>query len=235
VCYPWKVVTTVRSPQTIPTDDILMLVIVIAAGVFTVKVAGDLLLPNVSKIAQQVTVRIDGANTGSGVIVQRRADRYLVLSNWHVFDAPGRFTVTTFDGRRYPILPQRIGPIPGVDLAVVEFQSRNRYRVATIGNSQRANAGQTIYISGWADSGPQLPERTYQFLVGHISGRVRQPRDGYGLVYTASALPGMSGGPIFNQQGQLLGISGRALTDIRTGTVNSVLGIEIERYRAKSH
>jgi hypothetical protein len=44
----------------------------------------------------------------------------------------------------------------------------------------------------------------------------------------------MSGGPILNSQGHLIGINGRALTDIRTGTVNSVVGIEIERYVQKA-
>jgi S1-C subfamily serine protease len=219
-----------RSTQTIETEDILNLVIAIAAGIFTVRVMVDLLLPNVTAIAKQVTVKIDGANTGSGVIIQRRADRYLVLSNWHVLDAPGRFTLTTFDGRRQAILPQSIRRIPQVDLAVVEFHSRDRYHVAKMGKSDRAIEGSTIYISGWADPSPVLPGRTYQFLVGKISGRIEPPRDGYGLVYTANALPGMSGGPIFNSQGHLIGINGRALTDIRTGMVNSVLGIEIERF-----
>lgn len=204
---------------------------VMAAGVFTVRVLLELLLPNVSAIAKRVTVRIDGANTGSGVIIQHQGDRYLVLSNRHVIDVSGQFTIQTFDGRKHPIAPDAIQRIPHLDLAVLQFKSRYRYRVVKIGNSDRAIEGQTIYVSGWADPSPQLHERTYQFLVGNLSGRISHPRDGYGLVYTVSALPGMSGGPILNQQGHLLGINGRAIIDVRTGTVNSVLGIDINRYQ----
>ena len=36
------------------------------------------------KIAQEVTVRIEGATQGSGVIVKRKGDTYTVLTAWHV-------------------------------------------------------------------------------------------------------------------------------------------------------
>ena len=67
-------------------------------------------------------------------------------------------------------------------------------------------------------------------MVGNLSGRIDRPRDGYALIYTVNALPGMSGGPILDTRGNLVGINGRATVDLRTGTVNSVLGIEIDRY-----
>ncbi len=41
-------------------------------------------MPNVSLIAKMITVKIDGANTGAGAIVDRHRDRYIVLSNWHL-------------------------------------------------------------------------------------------------------------------------------------------------------
>ena len=40
----------------------------------------------------------------------------------------------------------------------------------------------------------------------------------------------MSGGPVLDSRGNLVGINGRATVDLRTGTVNSVLGIDINRY-----
>jgi hypothetical protein len=40
----------------------------------------------------------------------------------------------------------------------------------------------------------------------------------------------MSGGPVLDRWGNLVGINGRATVDLRTGTVNSVLGIDINRY-----
>jgi S1-C subfamily serine protease len=200
-------------------------------------------MPNVSYIAKAVTVRIDGANTGSGTIVDtrgvgtvaQRAYRYTVLTNWHVVSSlnqstPRSLTIGTRDGQQHRVSIDKIVRIDRLDLATVEFQSRYRYPVATIGNSDRLTEGETLYVSGWADPSPQLPTRTYQFLVGNLSGRIDRPQDGYALVYTVSALPGMSGGAVLDSRGNLVGIHGRATVDLRTGTVNSVLGIDINRY-----
>ena len=40
----------------------------------------------------------------------------------------------------------------------------------------------------------------------------------------------MSGGAVLDRRGNLVGIHGRAVVDLRTGTVSSVLGIDINRY-----
>ena len=40
----------------------------------------------------------------------------------------------------------------------------------------------------------------------------------------------MSGGPVLDRRGNLVGIHGREIVDMRTGTVSSVLGIDINRY-----
>lgn len=120
--------------------------------------------------------------------------------------------------------------IANLDLAILQFSSYHRYPVVAIGNSDRLSEGQTLYVSGWADPSPQLFEPAYQFLVGNLSGRIAKPLDGYVLVYTVSALPGISGGPILDRRGNLVGIHGRAMTDLRTGIVSSVLGIDINRH-----
>jgi S1-C subfamily serine protease len=222
--------------QASTTTWVVNIVTSIAAAVFTSYLLWQILRPNVSHIAKTVTVRINGANSGSGVIINHQGDRYSVLSNWHVVGQAGkpsgkpRQTVQTVDGRKHLALPQTIARVANLDLAILEFSSRSRYPVVAIGNSDRLSEGQSLYISGWADPSPQLPTFAYQFLVGHLSGRIDKPRDGYALVYTVSALPGMSGGPVLDRRGNLVGIHGRAMTDLRTGTVSSVLGIDINRY-----
>jgi S1-C subfamily serine protease len=200
-------------------------------------------IPNVSEIAKTISVRIDGANTGSGAIIESQGvgaaapftHRYFVLSNWHVVNSPAvgasrSLTIGTSDGRKHVVPMAKIARVGNLDLAILEFQSQYRYRVASIGNSARIHEGDAVYVSGWADPSPQLATRTYQYLVGNLSGRIVRPRDGYALVYTVNALPGMSGGPILDWRGNLVGINGRATVDLRTGTVNSVLGIDIDRY-----
>jgi S1-C subfamily serine protease len=208
----------------------------VAAAIFTSYILWQILVPNVSHVAKTITVRIDGINTGSGAIVEQQGERYTVLSNWHVVSdltkstANSSFIITTIDGRKHLVPANKITRVGKLDLATLEFRSSARYPVAAIGNSDHLNEGQPLYMSGWADPSPILSTRTYQFLVGNLSGRIDRPRDGYALVYTVNALPGMSGGPVLNDRGNLVGINGRATVDLRTGTVNSVLGIDINRY-----
>jgi S1-C subfamily serine protease len=221
------------KPEDRTTEIVLNSVMSVAAGIFALRVILGILQPDVSNIARSIGVRIDGANTGSGTIVGHQGDRYFVLTNWHVVDSRQTAIVQTHDGNRYVVKPNFIRRIPKLDLAVLEFISRSRYRVADIGRSDRLVIGQTLYVSGWADPTPQINDRSYQFLVGNLSGRIATPQDGYSLAYTVSALPGMSGGPILTDRGQLVGIHGRAITDLRTGTVNLVLGIDIDRFLGK--
>jgi S1-C subfamily serine protease len=226
------------------TARVVNIITIAAAGVFTSYLLWQILVPNVSDIAKTIVVRIDGASTGSGVIIEHQGDRYVVLSNWHVVSAgdPPKiaksFTIGTVDGRKHSVPTSKIARVGKLDLAILEFQSRYRYPIASMGNSDRLSEGEPLYVSGWADPSPELSTRTYQFLVGNLSGRIvdsaspaeNRPRDGYTLVYTVNALPGMSGGPVLDRWGNLVGINGRATVDLRTGTVNAVLGIDINRY-----
>jgi len=196
------------------------------------QVALGLSAPEVNAIAREITVRIDGQNTGSGAIVDRQGNSYTVLTNWHVVKQAGTYTVKTSDGRRYSVNSSLVRQLPGVDLAVLSFSSSHSYRVAELGNSDSLTEGMTVYVAGWADPGPVISERTYQFLTGHISSRLQKPKEGYALVYTINAAPGMSGGPVLDEKGYLVGINGRAIPDIRTGTVTFVLGIGINTYFA---
>jgi S1-C subfamily serine protease len=230
--------------QNHPTAQVVNIIPIVAAGVFIGHLLWRILMPNVSEIAKTITVRIDGANSGSGVIIEHRGNRYVVLSNWHVVSsgelrvATKSFIIRTVDGRKHTVPASKIVRIGQLDLASLEFQSRYLYQSATIGNSDRLREGDTLYVSGWADPTAQIIDRSYQFLVGNLSGRIvdtvspieHRSQDGYALVYTIDALPGMSGGPILDSRGSLVGINGRATVDLRTGTVNSVLGIDINRY-----
>ena len=175
-----------------------------------------------AEVAQQITVRIDGANTGSGVIIERQGSNYTVVTNWHVVQLKGNYTVYTQDGKQYTI--SQIKRLPNVDLAVFQFTSNQNYQVAQKGDSDQVTLGKSIYVAGYPEGTSDL-----QFLSGSISSLVRNPKDGYALVYTVNAFPGMSGGPILDEQGKLVGIHGRANTRPDTNAT-TVYGIPLKTY-----
>ncbi|RAM49423.1 MAG: hypothetical protein C6Y22_22410 [Hapalosiphonaceae cyanobacterium JJU2] len=179
-------------------------------------------------IAQQITVSIDGANNGSGVIIERQGESYTVLTNWHVVQTKGSYTVQTVDGKKYNIT--QVKQLPGVDLALVQFKSGQNYQLAEKGDSDTVAGGKTVYVAGYPAAIPGIPGREFQSLTAQISGRVSKPQDGYALLYTVEAFPGMSGGPILNEEGKLVGIHGLAGTVIGPGGGTATFGIPLNTY-----
>jgi hypothetical protein len=49
-----------------------------------------------AEVAQQITVRIGGANTGSGVIIEHEGNNYTVVTNWHVVQEKGKCSSRRF-------------------------------------------------------------------------------------------------------------------------------------------
>ncbi|MCT7986431.1 trypsin-like peptidase domain-containing protein [Laspinema sp. A4] len=165
----------------------------------------------IAAMGREVSVVINGQNPGSGVIIGRNGNTYTVLTAKHAIATPDEYAILTTDAQSYPVDYRTVKKLPGVDLAVVEFTSSNRYRVAHFGNSDDAMEGATIYVSGWPHPGRVITERIYQVAKGTISGRpLTALEDGYGLIYTNITRSGMSGGPVFDNQGRLIGIHGRA-------------------------
>jgi S1-C subfamily serine protease len=114
----------------------------------------------VQRIAKQTTVQIVGCGFASGVIIQKNQNTYTVLTVAHAVRNKG-CEIATPDDNKYR--PSQIKNFPNqVDLAVVTFTSSNSYPLAKlIDNSDRVEAGETIYVSGFpvstAITTPVLP------------------------------------------------------------------------------
>ncbi len=94
---------------------------------------------------------------------------------------------------------------------MVQFTSDRSYDMAQIGNSDQVIQGDIVYIAGWPHPGEAITDRIFQFTTGTVSGRSpSETSDGYELVYTNITRSGMSGGPLFNTDGELIGIHGQS-------------------------
>jgi S1-C subfamily serine protease len=159
----------------------------------------------VESLARQATVRIKSLkSSGSGTIVRRSGHTYTVLTNWHVvaFDR-GDPTIVTGDGQIHRPLGnlRRLG---NTDLAIVQFHSTTEYKVPLI-SERSAAVGEPVLAAGFPASAGEL-------AVARGFVKLLLPKslpEGYSLGYTNEVKIGMSGGPIFNAAGFLIGINGR--------------------------
>ncbi|WP_392533555.1 tetratricopeptide repeat protein [Nostoc sp. C117] len=180
----------------------------------------------VGKIAKGITVLIDNKNgSGTGVIIQQEGKNYTVLTAKHVIETQAKYEIVTADNQRYSLDYSSVKKLPNVDLAVVQFTSTQSYTVAKIGNSDESAEGTTAYVAGFPQATAAISNTIYNFTDGRITANASKAlRDGYALVYTNVTLPGMSGGPVLNDKGELIGIHGRGdEADIETSKINSTI------------
>jgi S1-C subfamily serine protease len=99
--------------------------------------------------AQQVTVRITtNLNKGSGTLLKKRGNTYLVLTNAHVLKGASKIQLQTYDGQTHTAqrLPNAFGGQS--DLALIEFTSTKRYSTPEIANFT-PQKGQKVYAAGY--------------------------------------------------------------------------------------
>ncbi|AFY73290.1 TPR repeat-containing protein [Synechococcus sp. PCC 7502] len=164
----------------------------------------------VGKVAKAVTVMIttDESN-GSGVLITKDGDTYTVLTAAHVVkDRPKSLEIITPNGQKYAITGTTI--TPDADLATVKFTSKTSLQVAKLGDANKSSEGATVYVSGFPSVTQVITKTIYNFTEGKVTANAARPLSyGYSLVYSNNTLPGMSGGPVFNADGELIAIHGR--------------------------
>jgi tetratricopeptide (TPR) repeat protein len=182
----------------------------------------------VAAIAEQITVRIDGQAPGSGILLAKQGQTYFVLTAAHVVATPDEYDVVTPDGQKYRVNYSQVKKLAGADLAIVPFTSTRTYTVAKLGDSSQVRRGMTTYVAGWPASGSDLTRNNLQFQPGLISAISQTQQDnGYGLVYSNNTLPGMSGGAVLNDQGEVIGIHGRGEAERLQQTDNSEVVVKL--------
>ncbi|WP_193943576.1 trypsin-like peptidase domain-containing protein [Sphaerospermopsis aphanizomenoides] len=188
----------------------------------------------INNIARQITVNIGGLDgVGSGVIINRRGNVYTVLTAFHVVEKPGDnqvitgdYEIITGDGESHEI--DKIERLRGLDLAIITFTSTKEYRVAAVADSRTVNNGSPLYYAGFPANDPKNTNpRQYSFTTDQLTSRSQGEKQGYDLIMSGKPQPGVSGGPIFDQRGFVIGIYGKS--ELGYVTRDGVQGIPIEK------
>ncbi|MBM4201724.1 MAG: Do family serine endopeptidase, partial [Gammaproteobacteria bacterium] len=143
---------------------------------------------------------------GSGFVI--RPDG-LILTNAHVVDGASEVTVKLTDKREFPA--KIIGIDKPTDLALLKIDAKD-LRAVKLGNPEHTGVGDWVVAIG----SPFGFENTV--TAGIVSAKSRSlPEEGYVpfLQTDVAVNPGNSGGPLFNLQGEVIGINSQIYS--RTG------------------
>ncbi len=143
------------------------------------------------------TFRMQGA--GSGVIISK--DGY-ILTNNHVVDGAKDVSVTLSDQQTYKA--KVVGRDSKTDLAVLKIDPKQPLMAASLGDSNQLRVGDWVLAIG----NPFGLSTTVTSGIVSAKGRVigAGPYDDF--IQTDAAInPGNSGGPLFNMQGEVVGIN----------------------------
>ena len=176
----------------------------------------------VSNAVVSIAVATDkGEALGSGVIFDKEGH---IITNNHVVAGASKIQVTLADGRVYDA--ETTGTDPATDLAVIQLKDApDNLTVAQLGDSDKLATGQDVMAIG----NPLGLSSTV--TTGIISALDRpvvnsQNEDGSSgsAVYTnaiqidAAINPGNSGGPLFDEKGQVIGITSSIATMSRSSS-----------------
>jgi Trypsin-like peptidase domain len=197
--------------------------------------------------AKNITVRVlpakspeDGA---SGILIEKQEQKrgqqsvylYLVLTNDHVIKIlkeratrlSGGYQVETFDNQLHKAFLYQNTDFKKNDLGLLWFSSPNNYQIAEKAKSKKLNEYEKVFVSGFP-SEIKPGEEPFKLTLGRaatsfiLSGK---PLDaGYQLGFSNDTSDGMSGGPVLNETGQLVGINGRGKNQIQIFSADPSFG-----------
>lgn len=159
---------------------------------------------------------------GSGFIVKDG----LIVTNKHVVDAPGKYKVITYDGKKYDV--ESIYRDPANDIAIIKINAKG-LKPIEMGDSSKIKVGQLVVAVG-----TPLGEFRGSVTKGIVSGIGRgimtgSPFEGFAerldnVIQTDAAInPGNSGGPLVNSSAQVIGVN----TAVASGAENIGFAIPI--------
>ena len=157
-----------------------------------------------------------GSGSGTGIVMS--ADGYIITNN-HVVEGAQTIEVTLNDGRSFD--GTVVGTDANTDIAVVHVDATD-LTAAEFGDSSSLVTGEPVYVIG-NPLGTQFAETMTDGIVSAPSREVAIDNYIMNLIQTNAAInPGNSGGPMFNSQGQVVGVVN---AKIMQSNANDVEGI----------
>ncbi len=172
--------------------------------------SGAIADPNLQPIAQAITVKLWVAdnNWGSGVLIAHQNQTYTVLTNRHVLTAGTEYYVETSDGQRYGAIALNNHPFGQHDLGLLQFSSSVSYPLADLAN-ESLSLDDWVMAAGYPIEDDPSQEAGFTTVVGRVELLIPQTMaGGYQIGTDLAIAKGMSGGPLLNYHGQVVGLNG---------------------------
>jgi serine protease Do len=184
----------------------------------------ELRISMIAEVEKSVIVVKTETGHGSGIIYKSEPvqdsnlTRYYAMTNYHVVEDGGEMTVHFGAGKTDIPIKDYAGYQP-YDIAVVRFETDRVLRVHQVkpindNSTQEIVKGQDVYAIGT----PQSIEKFNYVTQGvvSLSSYTYNGVTGLALMHDAELNPGNSGGPLFNLNGDLIGINVAKIPNITT-------------------
>lgn len=152
-------------------------------------------------------------SSGSGFIINQEG--YIVTSN-HVIDKSNQIIVRLFNDKT-EYRAKVIGRDKKTDLALLKIDGQKQFPIAHFGDSDGINVGEWVLaIGNQFELGQTVTAGIVSAKARRVPSREAGPYDQF-IQTDASINPGSSGGPLFNTQGQVIGVNTAIFTPGRGG------------------
>lgn len=175
------------------------------------------------------------ASTGTGFAYKKEGDYTYIMTNQHVVDGNEKVTIITSNDEE--LEAEVLGGDSYVDIAVLKVKNNDKLVILELVDSANASLGDVVFTVG----SPLGYEYRGSVSTGHIAGKDRMVTvstsgNGYTtgsgdwvmkVLQTDAAInPGNSGGPLFNINGEVIGVISMKLVKTEVEGMGFAIPIE---------
>jgi putative serine protease PepD len=159
-------------------------------------------------------ITADGEDEGTGIVLNEKG---LILTNDHVIEGATSITVDASGSSKITRSAKIVGEEANKDLALISVEpSGLGLKALTLASSTPVQVGDAVYAIG---NPYGLEETLTRGIVSALAREISAP-DGAkitGAIQTDAALnPGNSGGPLLNEEGDVIGVNSQIASDAST-------------------